>query len=108
MNDAADHAVPLQATQLLDEHLLRYARNRALQFAKPECPVTEQVKKNDQLPAPLKHFQSLFDTRRRNVGCDARIRTFLFVSHFCVRSSHPATLADIQKASETGKVRLAS
>src|ERR1700674_2967412 len=41
MNEAADHAVPYQAAKLLDQHLLRYARNRALQLAEPERPIPE-------------------------------------------------------------------
>src|ERR1700674_1841142 len=41
MNEAADHAVPYQAAKLMDQHLLRYARNRALQLAEPERPIPE-------------------------------------------------------------------
>src|SRR6202011_2521383 len=71
-----------------DTHLLRYPRYRALQFAEPECPITEQVKENDQLPASLEYLQGLFDTRGRNVGRDARIQTFLLVRPFFVHFSH--------------------
>ena len=59
------------------------------------------------LPAALKHFKRLFDARGCDVGCDAGMRTFLLVSHFLVRSSHSGTLANIQEASDTRKVRLA-
>src|SRR6185295_2381629 len=85
VHNAHDDAVPLQLTKLLGQHLLRDARNRALEVGEAQRLPAKEMKEDDELPATVQLSDGLFDpggSRRGRVyalthGC---------VPHFRVRS----------------------
>jgi hypothetical protein len=55
VHDAADNAVLLQLSELLRQHLLRDAINRALQVGKAKRLAAKEMKEDHELPATFQH-----------------------------------------------------
>ena len=67
VHDSRDDAVPLQLTKLLRQHLLRDARDRALQIREAKGLAAEEMKEDHELPAALQHSDRVLNSggRRR-------------------------------------------
>ena len=61
VHDARDDAVFLQLPKLLGQHLLRDARNRALEVGEAQRLAAKQMEEDDQLPATLQPSDGLLD-----------------------------------------------
>lgn len=59
VDDAADDAIALHLTKLLDQHLLGDSGNSAFKIGEAHYPATEQVKQDHQLPPALQQLQGL-------------------------------------------------
>ncbi len=59
MHDPANNAVALQLPQLLDQHLLGNRGDGSLELREAHQLAVEQLEKDDKLPAPFEHFESL-------------------------------------------------
>jgi hypothetical protein len=85
VHNPRDDAVSLQLPKLLGQHLLRDARNRALEVGEAQGLTAEEVEEDHELPATIHPSNGLLDpggSRRRRMcalthGC---------VPHFRVRS----------------------
>ena len=53
MHGARNDAVPLKLPKLLGQHLLRDARNRALEVREAQRLAAEEMKEDDELPATI-------------------------------------------------------
>src|SRR4029450_5928760 len=70
VHSAVDDAVALELAELLDQHLLRHARNSFLQFGETQGAASEEMEHHHHLPAPLQHAERPLDAARRHVGGD--------------------------------------
>jgi hypothetical protein len=50
MHGSGDDAVSLQAAQLLDQHLLRNARNGPFKLAEAQRPLAKELEQDRELP----------------------------------------------------------
>ena len=74
---ASDHTVILQLPQLLNQHLLRNRRDRALEFRETQQLAIKQVKQDDELLATFKNLERLlhpFGSGPRRVASILTIR----------------------------------
>jgi len=86
VHDAPDDPVALHLAELLDQHLLRDARDRPFQLREAQHLAAEQVKEDHQLPAALQELQGLLDMGGgRGRGGIGQL-TFRLVPYFSVRS----------------------
>ena len=77
VHDPADHTVILQLPQLLNQHLLRNRRDRALEFRETQQLAIKQVKQDDELLATFKNLERLlhpFGSGTRRVASILTIR----------------------------------
>jgi hypothetical protein len=85
VHSARDDAVALQLPKLLRQHLLRDARNRALEVGEAQRLAAEEMEEDDELPATIQPSDGLLDPggSRRGRVCAL---THGCVPHFRVRS----------------------
>ena len=85
VHNARDDAVPLQLPKLLGQHLLRDARNRALEVGEAQRLAAKEMEEDDELPATIQLSDGLLDPggSRRGRVCAL---THGCVPHFRVRS----------------------
>jgi len=62
MHDSSDNTIGLHVAKLLDEHLLRNRGNRAFQIREAEHIAAEEMKQDQQLPAPFQDLEGVLDT----------------------------------------------
>jgi hypothetical protein len=70
IDGASDDTVALKLAELLDQHLLRHARNSFFQFGEAQRAASEEMEDDHHLPAPLQHAECPLDAARRHVGGD--------------------------------------
>lgn len=68
MDDARDDAVALELPKLLDQHLLRDGRNRALEIREAQLPPAEEMEQDHELPATFQHPDRVLDPDGRRRG----------------------------------------
>ena len=61
-------AVALELPKLLDQHLLRDGRNRALEIREAQRPAAEEMEQNHELPATFQHPDRVLDPDGRQRG----------------------------------------
>jgi hypothetical protein len=61
MDDPLDNAVAFQLPELLNQHLLRDGRYRALKIGKAKHLLAEEMEENNQLPAAFQKLEGLLD-----------------------------------------------
>jgi hypothetical protein len=85
VHNARNDAVSLQLPKLLGQHLLRDARNRALELGEAQRLAAKEMKEDDELPATVQPSDGLLDPggSRRGRVCAL---THGCVPHFRVRS----------------------
>ena len=64
MNDAANDPVGFHLAKLLDQHLLRDRRDRALQLGESKHLSAKQMEKDHELPSPFQNLERLLDAAR--------------------------------------------
>ena len=64
VDDPADDAVAFHLPQLLDQHFLRNARNRAFEIGKTQQLAAKKMEEDNELPASFEHSEGLLDTGR--------------------------------------------
>jgi len=64
VHNARNDAVPLQLPKLLGQHLLRDARNRALQVGEAQRLAAKEMEEDDELPAPIQPSDGVLDSSR--------------------------------------------
>jgi hypothetical protein len=91
VHNARHDAVPLQLPKLLGQHLLRDARNRALEVGEAQRLTAKEMEEDDELPATIQLSNGLLDPSggRRGRVCAL---THGCVPHFRVRSCDVITL----------------
>src|SRR5262249_319496 len=67
---AADDAIALQFAKLLNQHLLRDARNSLFQLGEAQYTAGEEMEDDDHLPPPFQHAECGLDAACRHVGGD--------------------------------------
>ncbi len=67
VNDARNDAIALELAQLLDQHLLRDTGNGPLEIGEASHLSAEELKQDDELPAPLKHLDDVLQTLRSHL-----------------------------------------
>src|SRR5687768_2718664 len=89
MDDTVDDAVTFQIAQLLNEHLLSNARDRAFELAETERPSAKKLEQDRELPSSFKDLQRFLDADRCDPRRDARIYAFLSAfSAWCVHHAY--------------------
>jgi len=85
VHNARNDAVPLQLPKLLGQHLLRDARNRAVEVGEAQRLAAKEMEEDDKLPATIHPSDGLLDpgSGRRGRVCAL---THGCVPHFGVRS----------------------
>src|ERR1700752_3761386 len=68
VDDARDDAVALELPKLLDQHLLRDGRNRALEIREAQLPAAEEMEQDHELPATFQHPDRVLDPDGRRCG----------------------------------------
>src|SRR4030095_10321755 len=68
VDDARDDTVALELPKLLDQHLLRDRRNRALEIREAQLPPAEEMETDHELPATFQHPDRVLDPDRRRRG----------------------------------------
>jgi hypothetical protein len=86
VHDALDDSVVLELAKLLDEHLLRDGRDRALELGEPKRPASEQVEQDDELPPTFEHPYRDLDSGGGGERCMCVVLTHRCVPHLMVRS----------------------
>ena len=69
VDDARDDAVALELPKLLDQHLLRDGRNRALEIREAQLPAAEEMEQDHELPSTFQHPDRVLDPDGRRRGC---------------------------------------
>jgi hypothetical protein len=89
VHNARDDAVALQLPKLLGQHLLRDARNRALEVGEAQRLAAKEMEEDDELPATIQPSDGLLNPggSRRGRVCAL---THGCVPHFRVRSCAPS------------------
>src|SRR5438046_10698737 len=84
MDDPPHHPVVFHLAKLLDQHFLGSSGNRPPQLREPQDLLTEQMEKDQELPAALEDFERLLHVPR---GGEWRIPlNFWYVTSFLVGS----------------------
>src|SRR5258707_12453511 len=68
MNEAADDAIPLHLSKLLNQHLLGHRGDRTAQLGKAPDLAAKQMKENHELPAAFENAQRLLNALRGGRG----------------------------------------
>jgi hypothetical protein len=68
VDDPRNDAVALELAKLLDQHLLRDGRNRALEIREAQLPAAEETEKDHELPATFQHPDRVLDPDGRRRG----------------------------------------
>ena len=91
MHDPPDHAIALQLSELLREHLLGNGRYRSLEIREPEHVAAEEMKQNYQFPAASEAADGLHQASLIYLGL------VLFFITFVVLACSKLLLAQLKK-----------